>query len=191
MEAEAKKFFCAKSEIKKFPAEKFKKSLKKGSMLYSVSCWQNDDDSASVEIKEHMITSIRYAKGDAQFKHSPAVPRTVFYTQLIDLVTCKIKKDKIELFKAISPAFRRSFFEGSDLPDSVYTSKVKALDYAIRDAEIRIDVYSKKIKEIRANEGKPVDCRRESEDDCLNVIKFLKNSIPKMKAIRTKLSKLA
>lgn len=185
------KKFQAKSSLKQFSAEKFKKSLKKGSRLYSVCCWHNDDDSANVELDELMITSIRYAKGDAKFKHNPIVRRTVFYVELIDYVTCRLKKDKVELFDSISPTFKHSFKEGDDLPESRYTSKVKACDYAIRDAEIQIELYGKKIKEIVKNDGKPVCYRNETEQDCMAKIKFLKNSITKIKSLRTRVSKTA
>lgn len=148
--------------------QKYVKSLKKGSKLYRVHHGVTMGGRRFVDVDEYKVTSIQYRKSDKWFnKRLPnyVMAKTVF-----------IKCDG-------GPSL--DFKVGEDLPTGVYTTKLKALQYAVRDVEESIQWYKDEMKtDLIKNDPEELADYAEELEDMKVILRMIKGKITKEKKAR-------
>lgn len=149
--------------------QKYVKSLKKGSKLYRVHHGVNIGGRRFADVDEYKVTSIQYRKNGAfAIKHLPdyATEKTVF-----------INSD--------CGGISYNFKVGDDLPAGVYTTKLKALQYAVKDVEDSIQWYKGELEtDAVKNDPEELAIYVEELEDMKVILRMIKGKITKEKKAR-------
>ncbi|NPE67110.1 hypothetical protein HLB25_10225, partial [Dickeya dadantii] len=108
-------------KAQKYPAS----IIKKGAILYRAFGWIDDDDGkVHLDMEEWHVRSIQKRKIS---RYSEIKKTAISLVQKVDYVTW-VKSNWTNNFPSY---YRLKFYQGDDLPGGVYTTKNKALLYAL------------------------------------------------------------
>ncbi len=166
----------------KYPAS----IIKVGAILHEYDAYTYDDGSSTVEVKEWHVRSIMRKRG-TQTKYGYKQHLSEFNQEKYVHITekCKATWGKLStkqfhrgFFKSIPKHLTKSFMVGGDLPSGIFTTKLAALKYAIKNKEqsiVRCLSYQKE-------ETDPEEAAEWQED--------IDSSKKELKLLNTRLTKL-
>ena len=157
--------------------QKYVNSLDKGSILFNVSCWVSEGGKRHVDLEEWHITTIQASRGMAKWASDTFIPTKYVNLRLKSLyLTCDRDGNWL---KSIPKHYRRQFKQGDDLPAGFYTTKLKALQYAIKDCEESVQWYNDEIKD--PENADCIDVSVEELEDYKVLLRMTKSRLTKFK----------
>lgn len=168
-------------------SQKYPKSTKVGSIFYSYHAWSYNDGSTEVELKEWHVRTIQCRRG-TQTRYGHKRYNADLFNEKYVNITAKVKgitwgkrsrkNGDYGWLKSIPSCYREQFMVGEPLPYGVFTTKLQALLFAIKEQEGSIE----RSKKYLAEETDPVEIAEWEEE--------LRCEEKELRALKTRLTKL-